>query len=259
MEVLYDVFGAYNKKENLADRFDGKRSGRKMDAVNHMKAVCVPQTAQLLGHILYAPNRSDLSELPLMVYLHGAGERENDLSHLERCALPWLVKLGRSYDAIILCPQCPADRVWDNVVADVKNLIDSVVAEYQIKKDRICITGSSMGGFGTWMMAMTYRNFFSGIAPVAGGNMSWRSQNLISTPVFAAHGDRDSVVPIEYSRFMVDALKAQNANVLFKVLEGYGHNDGIEKAYVDGEITDWLLKQRRTDFTPVPETLSELF
>lgn len=230
-----------------------------MDKENQMKTVYVPQTAAFLGHILFEPRQEDFSELPLLVYLHGAGERGDILAHLEKYALPRLVKQGRSYSAIILCPQCPADRVWDNVVADVKRLIDHVAAEYQIKKDRICLTGSSMGGFGTWMMGMTYGNFFSGIAPIAGGGMSWRSKNLISTPVFAVHGARDGVVPMEYAKLMVDALKKQNANVAFKVLEGYGHNDGIEKAYEDGDVIEWLLKQRRTDFTPVPETLSECF
>lgn len=134
-----------------------------------------------------------------------------------------------------------------------------MVQEYGIKEDRICITGSSMGGFGTWMMGLTFRNFFSAIAPVTGGGMSWRCSNLLKTPVFAVHGDKDDVVPVCYSQLMVDSLKKSGGEVKIKILEGYGHNDGINKAYEENELTDWLLSKRRSDFSYVPEYLEEMF
>ena len=218
----------------------------------------VNKNSEFLNHIIFLPV-GDISELPLMVYLHGAGERGDNPEHLYRHAIPKLIKEGREYNALVLCPQCPANFVWDNIVERLKKLIDDVVKEYRIKKDRICITGSSMGGFGTWMMGLCYRNFFSAIAPVAGGGMYWRCRNLCSTPVYAFHGSEDTVVPIVYSQLMVDGVKESGGQIKFKVLEGYGHNDAIENAYANGEITDWLLSQRRSDFTYVPEYLEEIF
>lgn len=212
-----------------------------------------------MNYIVYIPEHGNTAELPLMIYLHGAGERGTNVQHIEKWGIPKMIREGREYDAVILCPQCPAQFVWDNIVVELKIMIDKIAQKYNIKSDRISITGSSMGGFGTWMMGLTYRNFFSAIGPVAGGAMSWRCGNLISTPVFAVHGDRDEAVAIDYSRICVNALKAVNATVKYKVLEGYGHNDGIDMAYKDTELTDWLLSQRRTDFSYVPECLEEYF
>lgn len=224
-----------------------------------MKTQAVSEIGSSLGYLLSIPSDGSLSDLPLLVYLHGAGERGTDLSHLTRHAVPRLVAEGKDFPAVILCPQCPVEYVWDNIVDRVKALIDRIAAQYSIRKDRICLTGSSMGGFGTWMLAMTYPNFFSAIAPVAGGGMSWRCGNLRSTPVYAVHGDCDEAVPYVYTRMLSDALQTAGADVRCRVLTGSGHNDGIEKAYEETDMIEWLLAQRRTDFTAVPETCSEWF
>lgn len=206
--------------------------------------------------VAYPDNYEDL---PLVVYLHGAGERGKNIDHLYRHGVAKLIKEGVEYDAVILCPQCPEMYVWDNVVADLKGIIDSVVEDYGIKNDRIAITGSSMGGFGTWMMGKTYPSFFSCIAPVAGGGMSWRTSKLKTTPVFAVHGNKDGAVPIVYSKLMVDATNGYGGNAKLLELDGYGHNDGIDYAYRSTELMDILIKSRRTNFDYVPEFCEELF
>lgn len=198
-------------------------------------------------------------DLPLIVYLHGAGERGTDSSHLYRHGIPKLISEGKEYPAVILCPQCPAFNVWDNIVDRVKGIIDSVAEEYHIKNDRIAITGSSMGGFGTWMMGKTYPMFFAGIAPVAGGGMSWRTPKLRTTPVFAVHGNQDDVVPFVYSQLMVNATNANGGRAELIELDGYGHNDGIDYAYRNTKLIDWLMNQRRTSFDYVPEVCEEMF
>lgn len=224
-----------------------------------MNTVSIPQTSSELGYLLSTPADGSTENLPLLVYLHGAGERGKNLSHLTRHAIPRLIAEGKEYPAVVLCPQCPAEFVWDNIVDRVKALIDKIAAQYEIKKDRICLTGSSMGGYGTWMTAMTYPNFFSAIAPVAGGGMPWRCSKLRSTPVYAIHGEADEVVPIACSRMLVAALQSVGAAVQFKALPGLDHNNGIEEAYEKGDLISWLLRQRRTDFSEVPETCSEMF
>lgn len=212
-----------------------------------------------LNNIVYIPENENVTELPLLIYLHGAGERGNNLDHLRRHAIPRLIENGREYNAVVLCPQCPADNVWDNVVERLKNTIDSTVSEYGTKRDRIVLTGSSMGGFGAVMMGMTYRNYFAGIAAVSGGGMAWRCSNLSDTPVMLYHGDKDDLVPVIYSEILYNSLKNNGCNAELNILYGYGHNDAIEKVYEDGNITNWLLSKRRKHFDYIPEFLEELF
>lgn len=198
-------------------------------------------------------------DLPLLVYLHGAGERGTVYDHIYRHGVPELIAGGREIPAVVLCPQCPADRVWDNVVTELKAIIDTVAERFSIKPDRICLTGSSMGGFGTWMTALTYPDFFAGIAPVAGGGMMWRAARLVKMPVRAFHGTEDDVVPIAYSEMMVDGVNKSGGSAELIRLSGLGHNDGIAAAYSESDLIDRLLSCRRTDFTPVPEPYSQCF
>lgn len=197
--------------------------------------------------------------LPLLVYLHGAGERGENLSHVYRHAIPQMIQEGQEIPAVVLCPQCPGWLVWDNVVPNVKGIIDRVMGEFSIPKDRVCITGSSMGGFGTWMMGKTYPSFFSAIAPVAGGGMSWRTAKLRTTPVLAVHGNADDTVPLIYSQLMVDGVNEAGGQAELMVLDGFGHNDGIDYAYRNTELIPWILAQRRTEFDYVPEFCEEMF
>lgn len=210
-----------------------------------------------MNYLVFYPDTYE--DLPLIVFLHGAGERGKEYTHLYRHGIPKLIQEGHEIPAVVLCPQCPAWCVWDNIVSDLKGMIDSVVEEFHIKKDRICITGASMGGFGTWMMGLTYTDFFAGIAPVAGGGMSWRTPNLRTTPILAVHGDKDTSVPIFYSELMVNGVNASGGSAEFISLSGMEHNDGIDFAYRNTKLIEWLLNQRRTDFTPVSEYASDCF
>lgn len=206
--------------------------------------------------VFYPDNYEDL---PLLVYLHGAGERGENFSHLYRHGIPKLINEGKEIPAVVLAPQCPAWCVWDNIPDRLKGIIDRVAAEFNIKKDRVCITGSSMGGFGTWMMGKTYPNFFAAIAPVAGGGMSWRCAKLCTTPVIAMHGSEDTTVQPVYSQLMVDGVNRDGGSAELTLLEGYGHNDGIDYAYRNTDLIDKLLGFRRTDFTRIPEVLEGMF
>lgn len=89
--------------------------------------------------------------------------------------------------------------------------------------------------------------------------MPWRAGNLRTTPVRTWHGDEDDTVALVNSELMVDAVNRAGGNAALHVLKGFGHNDGIEEAYYRTELLSWLIGQRRTDFTPVPEALSEYF
>ena len=213
-----------------------------------------------MNYKLFYPDKTE--GLPLLIYLHGAGERGDCpevLDHIARHGIPRLITEGREIPAVVLCPQCPTAFVWDNIPDKVKALIDETAKAFSVAPDRILLTGSSMGGFGTWMLAMTYPTLFAAIAPISGGAMSWRASNLISTPVLAVHGKEDTLVPPAYSEMPVKALAAQGGDAELILLDGQGHNDGIDYAYRNERVIDWLLSHRRTDFTPVPEFCHECF
>lgn len=210
-----------------------------------------------MNYMVHYPDNT--KDLPLIVYLHGAGERGKNISHLYRHGIPKLLSEGKEIPAVVLCPQCPANYVWDNVVSSVKQIIDMVVSEYGIKNDRICITGSSMGGFGTWMMGLTYPSFFSCMAPICGGGMEWRAEKLKSTPVLTVHGAKDEVVPLLRSTLMVDAVNNKGGNAELIVLDDYGHNDAIDYAYRNTKVIEWLLSHRRTNFEYIPEICENIF
>lgn len=214
-------------------------------------------TGNHMNYIIMHPKLC--SELPLMIFLHGAGERGKNVEHLYRHGIPRIIKEGKEIPAVVLCPQCPERLVWNSVVQDVKQLIDQTVDDYYISKEKICITGSSMGGFGTWEMIATYGNLFSGAAPVAGGGMSWRASNIRQTPVRAYHGTVDTTVPIVYSELMVNAVNSTGGKASLVCLDGLDHNDGIDKAYRDTDLIQWLLSQHRTNYEYVPECCEEFF
>ena len=213
-----------------------------------------------MNYRVYAPE--DTRALPLLVYLHGAGERgdtPDKIDHILRHGIPRLIAEGREIPAVVLCPQCPTNAVWDNIVFAVKALIDRVTAEHHISPDRILLTGSSMGGYGTFAMALAFPTLFAAIAPISGGNMSWRASNLRTTPVYAVHGERDTLVPPICSKQMTDAVNATGGDAILLLLPEHGHNDAIDYAYRHTEVIEWLLSKRRTDTTPVPEFCHECF
>ncbi|MBP3388315.1 MAG: prolyl oligopeptidase family serine peptidase, partial [Clostridia bacterium] len=132
-------------------------------------------------------------KLPLIVFLHGAGERGDD---------PWLTKVhgpAKRYDhnfpvrAILLCPQCAAEDVWYTQVHELRELIEHTLTTQPVDPNRVSLTGISMGGFGTWALAMAHPDLFSCIAPICGGGMAWNAGRLTNLPIRAFHGDCDSV------------------------------------------------------------------
>lgn len=198
-------------------------------------------------------------ELPLLIYLHGAGERGANIEHVYRHGIPKLLKEGKEINAVVLFPQCPAQFIWNNVVESLKKLIDSVVSEYGIPRGRIFLTGSSMGGYGTWEMAMCYPETFAAIAPVAGGGVIWRTLKLRNVPVTAYHGTVDSVVPISQSEIMVEYTNRFGGTAELVPLEGYEHNQGIDYAYRNTDLIEKLISYVKTDFSHVPEPCENMF
>lgn len=197
-----------------------------------------------LGYILYAPENVT-EKTPLIVFLHGSGERGNgkdELDLVNKHAIPSYISEGAEYPAFVLCPQCPKDFVWNNNVYTLKKLIDEISATYPIGK--IAITGISMGGYGTWEMGSCYPNFFSCMAPVCGGGFSWRTPQLKNEKIWAFHGDADVTVPPNNSYEMVDGVNKNGGNAKLTIFHDVEHNSW-DPAYCETKLIDWLLENSK--------------
>ena len=183
-------------------------------------------------------------KLPLIISLHGAGERGDEFDKLYVHGIPKYINRGLNVDAIVAAPQCPNGWIWNNLTVELKEFIDYIVSEYNVDTDRITITGLSMGGYGTWEMIVSYPEFFAAAAPICGGGVSWRVGAAVKTPVWAFHGDIDQTVPINNSMEMCDRLKASGGNVKFTIFHNIAHNSW-EPAYEDTNVINWLLKAHK--------------
>ena len=194
--------------------------------------------------LLYLPEDYDSKDKhPLMLFLHGAGERGSDLEQVKKHGPPKHIEAGKQFPCIVVSPQCRPGTYWDN--RELVGLLDYVEANYKVDKQRIYVTGLSMGGYGTWALAMNQKDRFAAIAPICGGGDSdlLKRQNSIQIPTWVFHGAKDRVVRLEESQKMVDAMKHNNVPVKFTVYDEVGHN-AWDPAYND-ELYDWLLKQKR--------------
>jgi predicted peptidase len=188
---------------------------------------------------------------PLMLFLHGAGERGTDLQRVAIHGPPMLARQGKDFPFIIIAPQCPDDRRWEN--DGLLQLLDHVSASHAVDTNRVYLTGLSMGGYGTWRLGLTHPERFAAIAPICGGGefidvlLSSRSKAaaLRSLPVWAFHGAKDEVVPLEESERMVNVLnKVGVKDVKLTVYPEVNHNSWTE-TYNNPEFYEWLLKQAR--------------
>ncbi len=196
-----------------------------------------------LNYFLSLP-KVGVEKPPMIVFLHGAGERGTDLDKLYTHAIPRYIKEGMDIPAVVLCPQCPPNMVWNNLVYPLKKLIDEIAEKYNVNKDKISITGISMGGFGTWDMGLNFPEYFSAIAPVCGGGLSWRCERLKNMPIWAFHGDIDPTVPLKNSVEMVDAVNSYGGNAKLTIFHNVDHFSW-DNAYLETNVIEWLLDQER--------------
>lgn len=196
-----------------------------------------------LKYILTAPTDFDGSEsLPMIVFLHGAGERGNDLEKIKAHGIPKLFSKNENYEgirAITISPQCPEERTWYDFKWDVISLIDEVADKYNVDKSKISLCGISMGGFGTWEIALQIPEKLFKIAPICGGGMSWRAWYLRNTPIRVYHGGLDNIVPLCMSEVMVNAIREQGGNVEFTIYEDLYH-DCWTRAFEQTDLIAWL-------------------
>ena len=191
----------------------------------------------------YSPSEAK-GRLPLIIQLHGAGERGNGGEELWRVDVHGFSKIlaDKEYPAIFVMPQCPTDSFWAARVESIAAFIEELKAEYEVDGERVYLTGLSMGGYGTWFTAMAYPSLFAAIAPICGGGMAWNA-GVLKMPVRVFHGASDTTVSPVQSDEMVQALMKNGADVTYTRMEGVGHNVW-DYAYNE-ELVNWLLEKRR--------------
>ena len=177
-----------------------------------------------------------------MIFLHGAGERGNDINKVKIHGPPMLVDKGRKFPFIPISPQGPKDSWWS--YEPVMEMIEDAEQRYQVDPKRIILTGLSMGGYGTWELAAHYPKKFAALVPLCGGGIPYMTSRFKSTPVWAFHGAKDGGVPIHESQRMVDALKKNGSTqVKFTIYPEAGHNCWTE-AYNTEALYQWMLEQK---------------
>jgi predicted peptidase len=211
------------------------------------------QVPVALDYLLFLPegyNADASKKWPLILFLHGAGERGSNLAKVKVHGPPKIVEKKKDFQFIVVSPQCPANEWWD--AFKLQALLDNVMATYRVDATRVYLTGLSMGGFGTWELASRIPDRFAAIAPICGGgNPTLAGFRLKGMPAWVFHGDADTTVNVKLSDDMVEALKKAGNEVKYTRYPGVGH-DSWTATYENEELYTWFLAHQRRDAAATP-------
>jgi predicted peptidase len=216
-------------------------------------------------YVLYVPGGYDAArEWPLVVFLHGAGERGSDGLIQSDVGIGHAIRKNpERFPCLVLMPQCPADKFWDVMFDDIEKMMDAARREYRVDPARITLTGLSMGGYATWLWGPNRLDLFAALMPICGGGdprdlkklitvemdvekygtVDDRAPKLATVPIRAFHGKKDDVVPAFRTQQMVKIVKKAGGDVKYTEYPEDGHNSW-DSTYGDPENIAWLLSQR---------------
>ena len=197
---------------------------------------------------------------PLLVFLHGAGERGTDNQAQLKWGREWLEKAVREFHAVVVAPQCPPDARWAEIDWSQKvvtmpkemsrpmrllfELLPGVEKEFSVDAARRYVAGLSMGGFGTWDALCRRPGYFAAGVPICGGGDEAQAKAIVKIPVWVFHGAADSVVPVTGSRNMVAALKKAGGSPKYTEYPGVDHFSWLN-AFAEPDLLKWLFAQKR--------------
>ena len=207
-----------------------------------------------VNYLLFLPKGYDAkgeNRWPLILFLHGAGERGTNIWKVATHGPPKNVTAQPDFPFIIVSPQCPEHQIWCKDV--LLALLDEITAKHAADTNRIYLTGLSMGGYGTWDLGLTYPEKFAAIVPICGGGqlisllLSKREKGpaLKTLGVWAFHGGKDPTVPLEESQRMVDALKKAGVQDVKLTIYPEAQHDSWTETYKNPALYDCLLKHER--------------
>ena len=206
------------------------------------------------NYLLFLPEGYDAKSAkrwPMIFFLHGAGERGTNISKVAVHGPPKIVKEKPDFPFIVVSPQCPEGEHWSNET--LLALLNEVTRKYAVDKNRIYLTGLSMGGYGTWALGAAYPEKFAAIAPICGGGetiavlLSGREkkQALNTLGVWAFHGAKDKTVPLAESERMVEAMNKAGCQDVKLTVYPEANHDSWTESYKNQELYDWFLKHER--------------
>ena len=230
------------------------------------------ETFEGLLYRVYTPNVPDGEKVPLVLFLHGSGERGDDnKSQLKNAIKKVVNRKGNSpfMQAVVLAPQCPSAGYWPNIerpgayllsettetetLKRVAKLVQSYRKQDFIDENRVYVVGLSMGGFATWELIARYPELFAAAVPICGGGPIDRAETLKEIPVYAFHGRQDPIVPYCASADTVSAIRAAGGrSVFFKTYERGRHNIWDKAIVFSGDernpaLGEWLFTQRKNE------------
>jgi predicted peptidase len=225
----------------------GQESGMRLQAGTQQASALEREIVKTvkLKYLIYLPDdygKERGKQWPLMLFLHGAGERGEDLEKVKYNGPPKLIAAGRDYPCIVVSPLCPEGQWWDTEALFV--LLDDLCEKYPIDEDRVYLTGLSMGGFATWQMACAQPRRFAAAVPICGGGNVHEAGRVKDLPLWAFHGAQDNVVPVERTDEMIDAIRKAGGRPAVTIYPDEGHGSWVP-AYQDEELYRWLFAQRR--------------
>jgi len=200
-----------------------------------------------LNYLLFLPkgySADSQKKWPLILFLHGAGERGDDLAKVKVHGIPKIVEQQEDFPFIAISPQCPKRSSWTNELEALNALLDDVIAKHTVDTKRVYLTGLSMGGYGTWYLATMYPERFAAIAPVCGGGDPDKACVIKDIPAWVFHGGEDKTVSPEESRKMVKALEDCEGDVRLTIYPEAGHDSWTE-TYDNPELYKWFLEHSR--------------
>ncbi|OVE74462.1 hypothetical protein BVX94_00165, partial [bacterium B17] len=194
-------------------------------------------------YLLYLPKGYGVpgEKWPLLLFLHGMGERGPGINKVSKHGPPKIVK-KKDLPFVVVSPQCQAESFWGG--PEIVEFVEHIESTYEIDRKRLYITGLSMGGFGTWNAIANNPDKFAAAIPICGGATSEKrkAEGLKKMPIWSFHGEADTVVAMEKQMEMVNNLKElKNKNFKFTVYKGCKH-DSWTRTYNNDEIYEWLLK-----------------
>ena len=184
---------------------------------------------------------------PLILFLHGAGERGTNVWLVAKHGPPKIAASAK-LPFIVISPQCPAGKIWSNEL--LLALLDEVETSYAVDTHRVYLTGLSMGGFGTWSLGLSHPERFAAIAPICGGGelitpLLANKSELARLPVWAFHGAKDPTVPLAESERMVNCMKRIGGKEVKLTVYPEAPHDSWTQTYANPELFDWFLQHSR--------------
>jgi predicted peptidase len=216
------------------------------------------------NYLLFLPKGYDASSdkrWPLILFLHGAGERGTNVWQVDIHGPAKYIADHPDFPFIMVSPQCPTDQAWSDEV--LLALLDEFCATHKVDSQRIYLTGLSMGGFGTWSLALAHPEKFAAAAPICGGGTPLhvllaqhgfaspqKAQALKGLPVWAFHGGKDTLVPPGESERMVQALKGLGAGEVKLTIYPEATHNSWAQTYSNPEFYQWLLAHKVVSAAP---------